>query len=343
MLFRGVLAFLAILLQLTLNGQDKQVFVMFYNVENLFDVRNDPETSDDEFLPAGDRHWNTFRLNLKLNNLAKVLTNTGNWEPPAIIGFCEIENRYVLERLVAEKALQKWGYKIIHKESPDERGIDVAAIYRPDKFKPLRYKYIPMDGGYGSNNRTREILGITGVLSSCDTIHLFFNHWPSRYSGLMETREGRNRAASILKTEVENLQKAYIQPLIVIMGDFNDQPFDQSMTKYLKASNGKGSSPEQLYNLSYRWLSEDRGTLKHQAEWNVFDQIVVSGSLLLESRNLYVKREDAEILEATFLFTPDDKYFGRKLFRTYEAFKYKGGFSDHLPVMLGIRIRNWDQ
>lgn len=339
MFFRWLLAIMAIFLHFTFYGQEKQAFVMFYNVENLFDVRNDPETSDDEFLPDGDRHWNSFRMNLKLNNIAKVISNTGNWEPPAIIGFCEIENRYVLERLVAEKALQNWNYRVIHKDSPDERGIDVAAIYRPDQFTPLRYWYFPMTSESGEKNQSREILAITGVLANRDTIHLFFNHWPSRYSGLMETRDGRNKAASILKKEVEMLQKTYVYPHIIIMGDFNDQPFDQSLTRHLRASNEMGSNPDQLYNLSYQWVSQKRGTLKHQAEWNVFDQIFVSGSMLGTTRKLFVTQRDAEILEATFLFTQDEKYFGRKLFRTYEGYKYKGGFSDHLPVLLGVRIR----
>ena len=339
MLFRLVFTLLAIVLHFSLLGQDKVVQVMFYNVENLFDAKNDSLTLDDEFLPGGDRHWTTNRLKLKLNNLSKVITNTGNWEPPAVIGFCEIENRYVLERLVAEKRLHKWGYRIIHKDSPDERGIDVAAIYRPDQFTPLRYEYLPMVSESGKENQTREILEITGILANRDTVHLFFNHWPSRYGGLMETREGRNMAATILRKEVEKLQQTSRQPGIIIMGDFNDQPQDYSMTRFLKASNEKGSSPENLYNLSYRWVSQNRGTLKYQAEWNIFDQIVVSGSLLDQKRKLYTTRQDAEILEAKFLFTKDERYLGQKLFRTYDAYRYAGGFSDHLPVILQIRIR----
>lgn len=339
MLFRLGFTLLAILLHLSLQGQDKVVHVMFYNVENLFDIRNDSLTLDDEFLPEGDRHWNNYRLKLKLNNLSKVITNTGNWEPPAVIGFCEVENRYVLERLVAVKGLHKWGYKIIHKDSPDERGIDVAAIYRPDQFTPLRYQYLPMTGALGTENQTREILKLTGILANSDTVHLFFNHWPSRYGGLMESREGRNMAATIVRKEVEMLQRTSKQPRIIIMGDFNDQPTDYSMTRFLKASIETGSSPENLYNLSYRWVSQNRGTLKYQAEWNIFDQIVVSGSILDHKRKLYTTRQDAEILEATFLFTKDERYLGQKLFRTYDGYRYSGGFSDHLPVILQLRIR----
>jgi hypothetical protein len=316
------------------NG-NKSLTVMFYNVENLFDTEDDPLITDEEYLPNGERRWNSFRLNAKLNNISKVIANSGHWEPPAVIGLCEIENQYVLERLVNHPVIRNWNYKIIHKNSPDQRGIDVAAIYREDVFQPLSYNYFSPVAENKPVPATREILHVSGILAGLDTVHLYFNHWPSRYGGLMETRGLRQRAAARLFSEVTNLQKLYRHPAIIIMGDFNDQPDDDSMTTFLKASLSPGNDPLQLYNLSYRWQKEGKGTLKHQSMWNIFDQIIISGSLLRHNgRLLYTTPSDAVILEAPFLFQKDERYTGRKLFRTYEGYKYAGGYSDHLPVLL---------
>ncbi len=312
--------------------------VMFYNVENLFDTEDDPLIKDEEYLPNGERRWSTYRLNAKLNNISKVIANTGHWEPPAIIGLCEIENQYVLERLVNHPVIRNWKYKIIHKNSPDERGIDVAAIYREDVFQPLSYNYFSPVARNMPVPATREILYVSGVLAGIDTLHLYFNHWPSRYGGLMETRRSRQRAATRLFNEVVTLQQSHRNPAIIIMGDFNDQPEDDSMTGFLKASLYPGNDPVQLYNLSYAWQKEGKGTLKHQAMWNIFDQIIISGSLFRPNgRQLYTTPSDAIILEAPFLFQKDERYTGRKLFRTYEGYKYAGGYSDHLPVLLILR------
>ena len=312
--------------------------VMFYNVENLFDIEDDPDISDEEFLPTGDRRWNGYRLHAKLGNIAKVIANTGNWQPPAVIGLCEIENRSVLERLVNQQAIKNWKYKIIHKNSPDERGIDVAVIYRDEVFEPLRYRYFPPVHESERVPSTREILYVCGVFAGLDTLHLFFNHWPSRYGGLMETRAGRQKAASRLRSEIEKLREIYPDPLIIVMGDFNDQPDDDSMLHYLQALPVGTTLNEKLYNLSYTWQKEGRGTLKHQSVWNVFDQVIVSGPLLRpEGKSLYSQAGDATILDSAFLLTKDDKYTGLKLFRTYEGYRYKGGFSDHLPVLLLLR------
>lgn len=315
------------------------VSVMFYNVENLFDTVDDPLIKDEEFLPKGARRWNQFRFNSKLCSLAKVFVSTGSFEPPGFIGLCEVENRYVLEQLVKEPALSRWNYKIIHKDSPDERGIDVAAIYRPDVFYPLTYRYFPPVPENEPVPRTREILYVMGVLSGADTVHLFVNHWPSRFGGLMETRGARQRAASSLAAEVDKLRQKFCEPLIIITGDFNDQPDDISLTGCLNATLVPGSDPDRLYNLSHLWLKSGKGTLKHQSQWNIFDQLIVSGSLLNNSRKLYSDPSDAVILDLPFLLQPDERYLGMKLFRTYEGFRYTGGYSDHLPVLLWVRKR----
>ncbi len=313
--------------------------VMFYNLENLYDTEDDPLKLDDEFLPEGDRRWTPKRLYTKLTRISKVIVNTGSWEPPAVIGFCEVENREVLERLVRHPPLKKWNYRIIHKDSPDERGIDVAAVYRPDLFEPLEYRYFPPVPEFEPAPSTREILYMKGILAGIDTLHCFFNHWPSRYGGLMETRPQRQKAAVRLKSEIMAIQKKNKNAGIVVMGDFNDQPADLSLSEYLGAGPELTGRPDDLCNLSFQWLSRGRGTLKYQSQWNLFDQIIVSGNLSGNQSKLFVLPGDATILEAPFLMKPDEAYTGEKLNRTFSGFDYQGGYSDHLPVLLNLRKR----
>jgi hypothetical protein len=253
------------------------------------------------------------------------------------VGLCEAENRQVLEKLVGMTPLRSWNYRVIHKDSPDERGIDVAAIYRPDVFNPISYRYFSPVPENEPAPGTREILFISGIVAGVDTVGFFFNHWPSRYSGLMETRQQRQKAASRLKYEIEKLGQSYNNPAIIIMGDFNDQPDDESMTRYLEAGSEISGTPVALVNLSSPWLMQGKGTLKYQSQWNVFDQVIVNGRMLDSRSPLYVMPGDARILDAGFLMEKDENYTGNKLNRTYNGFQYHGGYSDHLPVILVIR------
>ena len=315
--------------------------VLFYNTENLFDP-NDADTSgDDEFTAAGERHWTYKKLNAKLLNISKVILSASGWQPPAIVALCEIENRNVLERLVKKTPLSSFPFEIIHKESPDHRGIDVALLYNTDQFYPLEYKYYPLKYKNDSVVATREILYVSGIALGKDTLHFFINHWPSRYSGLLESRPIRDIAARLLREQVDVLFKKYRAPKIIIMGDFNDQPDDESMVKYLKAERLSGTTKLQsLYNLSYNWMQKEVGTLKYQSQWSVFDQIIVSGTLLQHKSGLFIRLEDAQIIDRTFLLEKDERYGGMQPFRTYIGFHYHGGFSDHLPVLLQLETDN---
>lgn len=333
---------LALFLFVNASGQEtfNEFSFLFYNVENLFDIKNDSLTNDDEFTPEGERHWTNKRLNRKLLNTSKVILNASGWSAPAIVGLCEIENRYVLERLRKETPLKSIPYKIIHKESPDFRGIDVALLYNNEQFYPLQYEYYPLKNKAGEIRSSREILYVSGIIGGIDTVHIFVNHWPSRYSGIMETRELRNSAASLLREKVEELFKVNNNAKIVILGDFNDQPKDESMVKYLQAKVVNNTlSNSELYNLSYEWLNADSGTLKYQSQWFVFDQIIVSGGLLNSNEGIFTKPEWAYISNLPYLIEHDEKYGGEKLFRTYTGYNYNGGFSDHLPIVLKIKSR----
>lgn len=319
-----------------------EISLMFYNVENLFDTKDDPLTNDDEFTPQGTRRWTYKRLSKKLNDIAKVILSASGWEAPQLVALCEIENHYVLDRLRKSTPLQKIPYKIIHKDSPDFRGIDVAFLYNEESFYPLKYQYFPLTDADGETLNTREILYVSGIVSNSDTIHLFANHWPSRYSGLLESKDLRKLAAETLRKQVEEIQKLFTNPKIIIVGDFNDQPNDDSVFIHLGAAKVPESADSwerhKLYNLSYDWINDKTGTLKFQTQWSVFDQIIVSGELLHPENGLYTKPEWAQIVKLPFLFEKDERYGGQRLNRTYYGFRYQGGFSDHLPVLLKLRF-----
>jgi hypothetical protein len=315
--------------------------LIFYNVENLFDIVNDPLTMDEEFTPKGDRRWTYKRFHKKLLDISKVILGASGWHPPHLIALCEIENRYVLEKLLSDTPLRSFPYKIIHKESPDRRGIDVALLYNADVFYPLEYNYLPLKTKNDSVIKSREILYVSGILNNTDTLHLYANHWPSRYSGLMETRSLRNLAANILHEHVQLLQKKHFEPKVIITGDFNDQPGDESLSVYLNAIKFSDNRTEtQLYNLSFPWTKQEIKTLKFQSQWMVFDQIIVSGSLLNENAPIFTRPEWAEIVQLPFLLEKDEKFGGMKINRTYIGFKYNGGFSDHLPVLLKLQTNH---
>jgi hypothetical protein len=314
--------------------------ILFYNVENLFDTHDDPLTEDDGFTPGGELHWTSKRLSQKLLNLSKVIINASGWNIPDIIVFAEIENRQMLEKLIDDTPLKSFPFKIIHKESPDHRGIDVGMIYNSTSFSPIEYKYYPLLIDSVELN-TREILYVSGVSNGTDTIHIFGNHWPSRYSGFLETKDLRKAAASLLESKVEELFEKYKSPKIVIVGDFNDNPEDEALKNILKA--GKFELPvvdEKLYNLFFDLKRDNQGSLKFQSQWYIFDQIIVSGSLLSAGFGLTVKPEDAKIIKLPYLLEDDKKFGGKKPFRTYYGFTYNGGFSDHLPVLLRMNSVN---
>ena len=309
------------------------IHLLFYNTENLFDTVDDPTTLDEEFTPKGDRHWSNYRLAKKLNQLSKVILNSAGFEPPEIIGLCEIENRKVLEMLVQNTPIKNYSYSIIHKDSPDERGIDVALLFRSDFVKALDYHYLPLVNEKMEVQSTREILQAKFLLPGEDTLYVFFNHWPSRYRGQAETEDDRMLAAKTLKAAILKVQKINSAAKIIVMGDFNDQPQNKSLTTGLHAI--KKDNPKktnELINLSYSWKP---GTIKYRQSWSVFDQIIISDYLLQED-GWYTSFQNATIVNLPFLFENDTKYQGQKLNRTYVGMNYHGGFSDHLPVLLEL-------
>ena len=312
--------------------------IMFYNVENLFDIYNDSLKRDDEFTEEGTRHWNNRKYYDKLNKIAKVTIALGAWSPPDIIGVCEVENRFVLEGITKFSPLKKIGYKIIHQESPDRRGIDVGLLYRPETFTPIYFNAIPINFPGSPDHKTRDILHVSGRTNSGDTLNIFVNHWPSRWGGQLESEGNRVFVASVLKQTVDSIFANDKTPNIVIIGDLNDYPDNKSLTETLDAKN-EYAEPKatELYNLAW-YMQEEKnmGTHKYQGEWGVLDQIIISGDLLNSTKKIHTTIDNAHAFNADFLLEKDLKNIGLQPNRTYIGFKYHGGYSDHLPIFIDL-------
>lgn len=309
--------------------------IAFYNVENLFNTENDSLVSDEGYTPEGTSHWTKYRYWNKINKLSKVIVALGGWDYPEIVGLCEVENRGVVSDLIKSKALSGGNYEIVHYDSPDNRGIDVALIYRKDRFRVLYSEPIRVTFPDELNSKTRDVLYVNGLFPfSEDTLHIFVNHWPSRYGGYAATIVKRNRAADIVRAKVDSLYDVNVNARIFIMGDLNDYPSDESLIKHLRAlPDGTNAQERDLINLMYPIHKEGKyGSHKYQDHWGILDQMIVSSALYGKSSGLRIYNQKAYIFRAPFLLEKDDTYLGYKVFRTYAGFRYLGGFADHLPV-----------
>jgi len=313
--------------------------VMFYNCENLFDTEDDSLKADESFTPEGNNHWSNSKYWTKQNHLAQVISALGGWETPAIIGLCEVENRHVLINLAYNTSLKKYQYGIIHHESPDRRGIDVALLYQKQKFTVLSdtaYQvYFPFD----TASRTRDILYVKGIALNSDTLHVFVSHWPSKYGGAFVTIPKRKYVAKKIKSYSDAILKKNPNAHILIMGDFNDTPIDESVTQGLKAKSPDKYKKGDLVNLMYPLNGGVMGSHFYAGptgnEWSVLDQMVVSSPMLDSTSTLFVKNGKAHIFTAGFLLEQNDKGI-IVTNRTYIGMKYHGGYSDHLPVYIDI-------
>ena len=310
---------------------------MFYNVENLFDTADDPHKVDNEFLPDGNKHWTYYRYKHKLNNIYKVIMAVGESNAPALVGLCEIENRDVLDDLTLNTPLLKMDYSIVHHESPDQRGIDVALLYRDKYFKVLYEEAIGIKFEDNNRKKTRDILYVKGLVFKKDTLHVFVNHWPSRRGGQKQSDGSRMTVALKLKHKTDSILLANPNAKIIICGDFNDEPEDDSLQEGLMALPlEKKDTLSVLYNLSPMPHNNISGTLKYRGRWNVFDQFIVSEALLNEDKGVNTTFKDYIVFSDGFLLQPDEKYTGKQPFPTYRGVNYLGGFSDHLPVCLKL-------
>lgn len=312
---------------------------MFYNVENYFDTANQPDKNDEAFTPDGFKHWDFYKYKTKQTRIAKAIMAVGKWQMPEVVGLAEVENRQVLKDLLTFSPLERFDYRILHKQSPDWRGIDVAMLYRPEAFRVIDSQFIKVTFPHDSFNATRDILYAKGIAKPAqDTLHLFINHWPSRYGGKAKTDPKRARAARLLKTKVNQVIERRPKAKIIITGDFNDGPMNASLKKVLNATvDTQKLARHDLVNLMYPQASKSsQGSYKYQYQWHTFDQFVVSKALINTGQGLKTALEHAHIYRKPFLMTKDDGYPGKVPHRTYLGPRYKDGFSDHLPVYLNL-------
>lgn len=328
------------LIPLSLEGQEKREFnvltVAFYNLENLYDIYDDPLTFDDERTPKGKERWTETSYREKIKNMAFAISKIGfqhTQSAPAVIGVCEIENLDVLEDLISEPTLAPYDYGIIHFDSPDLRGVDVALLYKKNLFIPqnfVAHELVLYDVKTPEKRTyTRDQLVVTGLLEG-EQVHVIVNHWPSRSGGEKVSSYKREKAALLNKRIIDSLQRVNPYAKIISMGDFNDDPFNKSIKKVLGAkAEKKDVHIKEIYNPMAGLSKKGIGSLAYRDNWNLFDQIMVSKPLLEENSGYSFFR--AAIFNEQFLVTPTGQYKGYP-FRSFGEGGFTGGYSDHFPV-----------
>lgn len=314
--------------------------IIAYNVENLFDCEDDSLTRDEGYLPNSMRGWHYKRYQNKLMAISKVVTAISGWDVPMLVGLCEVENRRCLEDLCVRGPLRTFALEIAHYESPDRRGIDVALLYNPRVFTMLHSEAIPVGLKASPRLYTRDILYVKGVVEERDTLHVYLCHFPSRWSGKKETEHLRAEAASVLREHADSVSHSCSRALIVMMGDFNDNPSDKSMCQVLGAlSSEQRKDSVALCNLMGPLSERNKGTHYYQGQWSCYDQMIVSPALLDKHSGLQVVGGEAHIFDADFLLKYDEQYLQQRPLRTYNGMTYWGGFSDHLPVYIDLEVK----
>lgn len=299
---------------LSVNVYTQSNRVVFWNVENLFDTINDPNKNDDEFTSMGIRNWNSYRYKKKIHNLAQTIVGIGEWELPMIIGLCEVENRSVLYDLTHHELLRKGNYQIVHYETADARGIDPAIIYDPNRFKVFESGYIPL---VYNGDSLRHILWAKGEVCKGETLIVYMNHWPSKYSGVIATQPKRLLAAMELSKHIKFMLVENPDIRILVGGDFNDEREEESI-KALERESGLICMIDD--NTSY--------SHKYREKWSLID-------LVFGTKNLGLKIE-AKVFKLGLVLEKDEKNLGERPNRTYIGYSYHGGVSDHLPVYIDI-------
>ncbi|MEX2369680.1 MAG: endonuclease [Bacteroidales bacterium] len=333
------IAYLLVLLlfagQDTFSQRGEQEFtVMFYNVENLFDTIDDPDVRDEEFTPGSSKQWNSERYAKKLSDLTRVILSVPDGTLPAIVGLAEVENEEVLNDLVQQHGLRQHGYRVILVEGNDPRGIDCGMIYRPDLFRYRSHQLIGVDDLSGDDYPLRGILYVQGTGPDGKPLHIYINHWKSRYGGVQETEHLRVYSAITIRKEVDKLLSTEAAPRVIIMGDLNDEPTNKSIFDVLHASGKrKNISVNDLYNLFYDQHNLDlAGSYSYRGTWQMYDQIIISYSLLNREDGLTVSFDGGKVLKEPWMLYHDERNNAHVPNRTYGGDNYFGGISDHFPI-----------
>ena len=313
--------------------------IAFYNLENLFDTIVDTDTNkilQEDFTPLGKKNYNTDKYLHKLKNLAFVLDTIGKEVTPlgpSIIGVCEIENRLVLEDLVSQTSIADKNYKIVHHEGSDARGIDCALLYDPLHFKVTSSKSVKFTIPENERFRSRDQLVVSGELLG-EKIHFIVVHWPSRRGGEAKSRPKRIEAAKLTKSIVDSLKQTDKKAKVIVMGDFNDDPISPSIADFLKAKRSMVLTNNQMYNTMFDHYKNGIGTLAYRDQWNLFDQFILTPSLIDLDKNYDdLSFYKSVVFNKSFLKNQKGNYKGYP-FRTFVGATFLGGYSDHFPVYM---------
>jgi len=307
--------------------------VGFYNVENLFDTIDTPGLRDQEYTPDSPKQWNTQRYHRKLERLAQVLGDMGKDLHPdglAVIGLAEVENKEVVEDLAATPPIDKRGYRVVHEPGPDRRGVDVALMYDPRRFTYLSHKSYRLTVPDKPDFRTRDQLLVSGVLDG-DTMHVIVAHWPSRRGGEKRSMPMRMKAAELGRHIIDSLLAGDPLARVIYMGDLNDDPTSPSVRRGLRAVGQRDKvTADKLYGPMEEPYRKGIGTLAWRDAWNLFDQIILTHSLVTGEGGRY-RYYGVRIFNEPYLRQRDGNFAGYP-FRTYVGDTYKDGYSDHFPV-----------
>ena len=317
--------------------------IVFYNFENLFDTINDPDTYDEEFTPEGAKGWNSIKYNKKVGNLERVLFDIAAQDRdfPIVIGVSEIENRNVMEDVIAQPKLASANYRIVHFDSPDARGVDVGFYYRPDRFRLEGSAPIPFRMPELPNFRTRDFVTMWGTIDD-EPFFFLVSHWPSRLGGKEASDPKRISAARQIRAIVDSVQQAVPAAKVVVMGDLNDDATDASVVEGLSAKGRvKDLTPGDMFNPFIALLKAGYGTLAYRDAWNLFDNIIVSGNLVdAPAGTLRLLKAGSSkfyggIFNRPYMIQREGQYMGYPL-RTFVGNNFQNGFSDHFPVYIYI-------
>jgi predicted extracellular nuclease len=339
-LILGLASILGFINPLEVKAQaSKNVFIAFYNQENLFDTIDNEKKIDEEYLPSSKLVWNTEKYQNKMKNMSQVILAMNEGKGPDFLGMCEVETEVALADLCKQLNNAGNSYKYVFQEGPDERGIDNGFIYKSENVKSLKGNSFVISPENIGGDHTRNILMADVKLMNGSRLVFLVNHFPSRREGQAESEFKRIAVASRLKAICDSLTSKDKKVNIVLLGDFNDHPNDKSMSEVLggKSSIGEVKTDSDYYNSMWLFHQQGLGSHKYKGEWGVLDQILVNKTILEGKGKVKYKKGSAGIFKEEFMLETEAKYKGNPK-RTFVGNKYLNGYSDHLPVYIQLEI-----
>jgi len=328
MMRAGIIIFLIVAVMPHAGAQEFSV--MFYNAENLFDTFDDTTKNDDEFLPHGSRRWTGTRYRKKIAGVSRVIAAAGEWELPAVIGVCEVENEKVVKDLAYSTLLSAGNYGIVHRESPDPRGIDLALLFRREMFRIEAVRSWVPERSEGPAWESRNLLYVKMTMDD-DTLHVILCHFPSRRGGVLAAEGLREEMAELVRVKADSVVSSSADASVIVMGDFNARPDDKIMTEM--------AGDDLLVNAAEGLSAGGEGSYRFQGTWEMIDQILITAAMTDGSGSFMADPRSFRCVSVPFMLTADPDYPGKKPFSTYGGFRWSGGYSDHLPVMIRLRHR----